>query len=217
MADFAERGRVDSVEDWNKYCHYVAGLVGIGLSRLFHASGLEDDWFESKADATANSMGLFLQKTNIIRDYMEDILETRIFWPTEIWSLYTDKLENFKEPEHIKPAIACLNHLITNALEHVPAVLSYLEHIKEDSVFTFCAIPQVMAIATLALCYNNPNVFKGVVKIRRGETAKVLSSSFLLYPFAPTNIFWYLLIYRYSHLLKALIQSNTTSIIWCRR
>src|SRR3990167_5302864 len=154
MADFAERGRVDSVDDWNKYCHYVAGLVGIGLSRLFHASGLEDDWFESKADATANSMGLFLQKTNIIRDYMEDILETRIFWPTEIWSLYTDKLENFKEPEHI----------------------------KEDSVFTFCAIPQVMAIATLALCYNNPNVFKGVVKIRRGETAKVLSSSFLFTP-----------------------------------
>lgn len=33
----------------------------------------------------AISMGLFLQKTNIIRDYLEDILETRQFWPKDIW------------------------------------------------------------------------------------------------------------------------------------
>jgi hypothetical protein len=30
-----------------------------------------------------------------------------------------------------------------------------------------------MAIATLALCYNNHGVFTGVVKIRRGLSAKV--------------------------------------------
>ena len=29
-------------------------------------------------------------------------------------------------------------------------------------VFRFCAIPQVMAIGTLALCYNNHEVFTGV-------------------------------------------------------
>lgn len=32
----------------------------------------------------ANSMGLFLQKTNIIRDYLEDILEGRVFWPKSV-------------------------------------------------------------------------------------------------------------------------------------
>ena len=32
----------------------------------------------------ANSMGLFLQKTNIIRDYLEDGLEGREFWPQEV-------------------------------------------------------------------------------------------------------------------------------------
>jgi farnesyl-diphosphate farnesyltransferase len=36
-------------------------------------------------DDLSNSMGLFLQKTNIIRDYLEDINEKRIFWPREVW------------------------------------------------------------------------------------------------------------------------------------
>ena len=32
----------------------------------------------------ANSMGLFLQKTNIIRDYLEDYVDGRAFWPQEV-------------------------------------------------------------------------------------------------------------------------------------
>ena len=31
-----------------------------------------------------------------------------------------------------------------------------------------------MAIATLERCYNNPAVFKGVVKIRKGEAVKLM-------------------------------------------
>jgi farnesyl-diphosphate farnesyltransferase len=40
-------------------------------------------------------------------------------------------------------------------------------------VFKFCAIPQVMAIATLDLCYNNYEVFKREIKIRKGLAVKV--------------------------------------------
>jgi farnesyl-diphosphate farnesyltransferase len=42
MAEFCTR-KVESKEDYNKYCHYVAGLVGIGLSRLFAVSKLEGE------------------------------------------------------------------------------------------------------------------------------------------------------------------------------
>lgn len=49
--------QVETVNDYDEYCHYVAGLVGIGLSKLFHASGKED----LATDALSNSMGLFLQ------------------------------------------------------------------------------------------------------------------------------------------------------------
>ena len=32
-------------------------------------------------------MGLFLQKTNIIRDYLEDTVEGRAFWPRSVWEV----------------------------------------------------------------------------------------------------------------------------------
>jgi farnesyl-diphosphate farnesyltransferase len=41
MAEFAEKKNVRTISDYNLYCHYVAGLVGHGLTRLFAVSGLE--------------------------------------------------------------------------------------------------------------------------------------------------------------------------------
>ncbi|KAB5541493.1 hypothetical protein DKX38_014467 [Salix brachista] len=165
--------KVETIGDYEEYCHYVAGLVGLGLSKLFHASGLED----LASDSISNSMGLFLQKTNIIRDYLEDINEipkSRMFWPREIWSKYVNKLEDLKNEENSVKAVQCLNDMVTNSLIHVDDCLKYMSALREPGIFRFCAIPQVMAIGTLAMCYNNINVFKGVVKMRRGLTAQII-------------------------------------------
>lgn len=174
MAEFIARPVV-TLKDYDLYCHYVAGLVGIGLSQIWAASELESQWFAT-AEEESNQMGLFLQKTNITRDYLDDIdqVPPRKFWPKDIWSKYTESLENLKKPEYAQKAVFCLNEMVTNALAHAPAALDYMSRLKTPKVFSFCAIPQVMAIATLALCYNNYNVFTGVVKIRRGLTAKML-------------------------------------------
>ncbi|KAG5389716.1 hypothetical protein IGI04_031257 [Brassica rapa subsp. trilocularis] len=166
---------VETVDDYDEYCHYVAGLVGLGLSKLFLASGSEvllPDW-----EHISNSMGLFLQKTNIIRDYLEDINEipkSRMFWPRKIWGKYADKLEDLKYEENSTKAVHCLNEMVTNALTHIEDCLNYMAALRDPSIFRFCAIPQIMAIGTLALCYNNVQVFRGVVKLRRGLTAKVI-------------------------------------------
>ncbi|KAG8655889.1 squalene synthase isoform X1 [Manihot esculenta] len=167
---------VETVDDYDEYCHYVAGLVGLGLSKLFHASGLED----LAPTVLSNSMGLFLQKTNIIRDYLEDIDEipkSRMFWPHEIWSKYVNKLEDLKYEENSIKAVQCLNDMVTNALIHVDDCLKYMSALRDPDIFRFCAIPQIMAIGTLALCYNNIEVFRGVVKMRRGLTAKVIDQT----------------------------------------
>nr|QEV81839.1 squalene synthase [Prunella vulgaris] len=164
---------VETTDDYDEYCHYVAGLVGLGLSKLFHASGKED----MPTDAMSNSMGLFLQKTNIIRDYLEDINEvpkSRMFWPRQIWSKYVNKLEDLKSEENSVKALHCLNDMVTNALLHVEDCLKYMSDLKDPAIFRFCAIPQIMAIGTLSLCFNNIEVFRGVVKMRRGLTAKIM-------------------------------------------
>jgi farnesyl-diphosphate farnesyltransferase len=175
MAKFIEK-EVMTMEDFDEYCHYVAGLVGIGLSNLWGASKMESKEFIGE-EKLSNAMGLFLQKTNIIRDYLEDIQELpapRMFWPRSVWSKYAKELDDLQHEENREAAVQCMNELITNALHHSLDCMKYMARIKEASIFRFCAIPQVMAIATLAECYGNENVFRGVVKIRRGLSARIM-------------------------------------------
>jgi farnesyl-diphosphate farnesyltransferase len=169
MADFILKDirlGTASQDDYNLYCHYVAGLVGQGLTRLFVAHGKESKELLHLMKE-ADEMGMFLQKTNIIRDYLEDLNEGRTFWPRDIWSKYAPSLLELRTGDTSK-SLECLNELILDAYKHVPAVLRYLEGIQDPKVFKFCAIPQVMAIATLERLVNNPHVFTGVVKIRKG-------------------------------------------------
>lgn len=175
MCHFLENS-VSSKADYDLYCHYVAGLVGHGLTRLFANSGLESPKLAD--DLTdANHMGLFLQKTNIIRDYMEDLSENppRMFWPKDIWGNFAEALPDFKDPKNLHQGLECLNAMVADALQHLPHVIDYMMSLKHPSIFLFCAIPQVMAIATLEEVYNNPKIFlPGKVKIRKGLACKIM-------------------------------------------
>lgn len=169
MADFFRndvRLGTASLEEYNLYCHYVAGLVGQGLTRLFVAHGKEDIALLNMMKE-ADEMGMFLQKTNILRDYLEDLNEGRTFWPRDIWQKYASSLLELRTGDKHK-SLECLNELLLDAYTHVPSVIRYLESIKDPQVFKFCAIPQVMAIATLERLVNNPDVFTGIVKVRKG-------------------------------------------------
>jgi farnesyl-diphosphate farnesyltransferase len=211
MAEFvsSDLGQgTNDIAQYNRYCHFVAGLVGEGLSRLFVASGMESPSLASELHLS-DQMGLFLQKTNIIRDYLyvrtsifvctcvicclvrlislvlvsmlhrEDYIDKRAFWPQSVWKKYssTGELGFFAQqlnPTARERSLECLNELVTDALELVPDCLAYMSKLQHREVFRFCAIPQVMAIATLEKCYNNPDVFTGVVKIRKGLSCKLI-------------------------------------------
>lgn len=184
MAEFVGKdlgqGTTD-VKQYNRYCHFVAGLVGEGLSRLFAVSGLEKASM-AKELYLSDQMGLFLQKTNIIRDYLEDYVDGRAFWPQSIWKKHSKSgdLGYFADQsvEEIKiRSLHCVNELVTDALGLVPDCLNYLSKLQCFEVFRFCAIPQVMAIATLDKCFHNPDVFTGVVKIRKGLSCKLINET----------------------------------------
>mmetsp|Transcript_13709 Transcript_13709/g.20880 ORF Transcript_13709/g.20880 Transcript_13709/m.20880 type:complete len:752 (+) Transcript_13709:140-2395(+) len=167
-----------TVEEYNRYCHFVAGLVGEGLSRLFAVSGLESSSM-SKEIHLSDRMGLFLQKVNIIRDYLEDYVDGRAWWPKSIWSKYSETGDlgyfcNMDDKKVRAKSLACLNELVTDALELAPDCLAYMSKLHCTEIFRFCAIPQVMAIATLDKLYNNPDVFTGVVKIRKGLSCQLI-------------------------------------------
>jgi farnesyl-diphosphate farnesyltransferase len=179
MAEFVDKdlgqGTID-LPQYNRYCHFVAGLVGEGLSRLFAASRLEPASLATEVQLS-DQMGLFLQKTNIIRDFLEDYVDQRAFWPQSVWKQYGNELGYFcqqDDPTVRTQSLACLDELIVDALELVPDCLHYMSKLQCVEIFRFCAIPQVMAIATLEKCYHNTDVFTGVVKIRKGLSCRLI-------------------------------------------
>jgi len=162
MAEFVSKdlgqGTLD-IPEYNRYCHFVAGLVGEGLSGLFSESGLETPSLAEEVDLS-NQMGLFLQKTNIIRDYLEDYVDGRAFWPQSIWKKYSKSggLGAFAEaPSDV--SLHCLNELVIDALELVPDCLTYLSKLNCPEIFRFCAIPQVIPI------YNSIVYSKFILKL----------------------------------------------------
>lgn len=174
-AEFNEKG-VDKIKDYDLYCYYVAGLVGEGLTRMFVESEFGNPALLERPHLQV-SMGLFLQKTNIIRDIKEDFDDNRKFWPREIWSRHVDNFGDLVKPEYREAALNCSSDMVLNALDHADECLFYLAGLREQSVFNFCAIPQSMAIATLALCFRNPAMFERNIKITKGEACQLMIES----------------------------------------
>ncbi|KAF7322208.1 hypothetical protein MKEN_00745500 [Mycena kentingensis (nom. inval.)] len=185
MADFALRAEgttVDTRDEYDLYCHYVAGLVGEGLSLLFAASAKEAPGIARQL-VLSNSMGLLLQKTNITRDLREDADERRYWYPREFWGPY-----GFAHPGEMCPAsgdekdveeraLWVQSTMVVDALRHATDALDYLRLLKNQSVFNFCAIPATMAMATLELCFMNRAMFVRNVKIRKAAAADLIMRS----------------------------------------
>lgn len=181
MADYCLKSEsnefgVNSIADYDLYCHYVAGIVGEGLTRMFVEAKFGNPVLLDRPNLH-NSMGLFLQKTNIIRDVKEDFDDKRIFWPKEIWSKHVDKFEDLFKPEYKAQALNCSSEMVLNALEHADECIFFMAGLREQSVFNFCAIPQAMAIATLDLCFHNYPMFLRNIKITKGEACQIMIDS----------------------------------------
>lgn len=164
----------EKISDYNEYCYYVAGLVGTGLTQLFVVSGYEDNSILDNPEYAIH-MGIFLQKTNIIRDFLEDMNEGRTFWPKEIWGKYSEQLKDIPYDKNI--ALCVLNDMIHDSISHIYDCLMFLKKIKHYNIFRFCAIPQVMAISTLAKLSNNYSVFEKTVKLDKMTTMHLIEKT----------------------------------------
>ncbi|KAG9125455.1 bifunctional farnesyl-diphosphate farnesyltransferase/squalene synthase [Ceratobasidium sp. 392] len=147
---------LESITEHDLYCHYVAGLVGEGLSRLFAASGKEVPWLGEQL-TLSNSIGLLLQKTNILRDIREDVDQEHYFWPRELWGVYKPASEKtrppgkgeyfgFETPEALVRAVDVpgdladramwtLSAVTLDALRHATDALDYLPLLKNQRAF----------------------------------------------------------------------------------
>lgn len=167
---------INTYDDYNKYCSYVAGDVGVTLTKLVFNFYENKQNCNRKIKKLANNAGKFLQKINIIRDFKEDLDENIIWYPKCVWSKYKEKIEDLNGDIESRN---CLNELILDCLQLVPEIFIYHKFIylkfSNPQIFYVAAIPFAIGIATLNKLYDNPKVFRENVKIHKGLTLKIMN------------------------------------------
>lgn len=137
MAGYVERGEADGslrlrdVDDLRNYCYVVAGIVGELICDVFihHQPGLESVGEILRGNAVAFGEGL--QLVNILRDATDDARDGRVYLPpkcerAQVFGIARDDLRRAG--------------VYVRALQQAKAPRGYV---------TFCALPVLLAFATL--------------------------------------------------------------------
>lgn len=165
---------IETFFDLDDYCYYVAGTVGVYLTRIV---ALRDGITLSVDDGLAYAR--FLQKVNIIKDFYPDYKEGRIFWPQ---SLFTDlRAEDaFTRKGERALRMRALGRMVDSALREAEKTFRYIASVPKEIVGyrRFCLVPALMAWETLSLMRGNDDVFSAKdVKIPRTTTLAIMAKA----------------------------------------
>ncbi len=187
MAEFQDRdlsAGLSTLPELDKYCYYVAGVVGEMLTRLFCHYSPEIRAHQETMMRLAVSFGQGLQMTNILKDLWDDH-ERRVCWlPQDVF----DRTGGFSlatlRPQHDDPHFrAGFSELIGIAHGHLKNALTYtlLIPAHEAGIREFCLWALGMAILTLRKMAQHPNFSASAqVKITRRAVKTTIFTSRLL-------------------------------------
>lgn len=160
------------LEDLERYCHYVAGTVGILLSHLF-AAELPARWLTPGRLEDGRRFGLGLQLTNVLKDQGADRSRGIAYVP-EAW----------QDGARVNPEGARV--LISRALVHLEAGQAYILSVPpgREDMRLFCLWASHLALATLRLAAEATGVPAGAggsaprpVKVSREAVWTILEAA----------------------------------------
>jgi len=154
------------------YCYYVAGVVGIMLTKIFSQTNsirkkrLELENFQV-------CFGIALQLINIIKDYQKDIARGWCYIPLSITENYNVKLEMI-DSLSVKQRQGIIKNMLPLIIKYLDSSLNYIKllPLQEKSIRMFCIIPFVLGYNTL----NKIAKLEGN-KISREEVAAIINKS----------------------------------------
>ena len=180
MADFQQSKSLDGLADMphmDRYCYYVAGVVGEMLTELFCDYSQEIDARRTELQKLAVSFGQGLQMTNILKDIWEDRARGACWLPRDIFQRVGFDLSRLDEDYEREKFSLGLRQLIGIARLHLHNALSYtlLIPAHEVGIRRFCLWALGMAVLTLRKLHANPHFTSGrQVKISRRSVKSVV-------------------------------------------
>jgi len=165
-----------SFEELQRYCYFVACVVGLVCIRIF---GYQD----SKAELLAEDCGLAFQLTNIIRDVKEDANLGRIYLPEEDLTRFGVSPAQLV-PENLNGNAAELKSVLEfeaeRARRYYDSAKWLMELIEEDSRAALWVLVEIYSRLLKKIAERNYDVFTERVQLSFWEKLKVLSRGFLL-------------------------------------
>ena len=154
MAQFQltnQKHGLKSVQDLDRYCYYVAGVVGEMLTTLFclYSPAIANQ--HDRLIRLAVSFGQGLQMTNILKDVWEDYRNGACWLPRQVFGDEDFELRELAQGER-SPQFQCgIQHLIGVAHGHLKDALLYTLLIprREIGIRNFCLWAIGFAVLTL--------------------------------------------------------------------
>ncbi len=171
--------------DLDRYCYFVAGIVGEMLTDLFceHCPQLDDRRDEMMTLSVCFGQGL--QMTNILKDIWEDREANTCWLPRSMFRDLEGGLSRAMRNRDSAAMTGGIEQLIGIAHAHLRAALRYTQLVPKQQVGIrrFCLWAIGMAVLTLRRIYNSPGYDNGNdVKIsRRAVRATVVTCNIAQY------------------------------------
>ncbi len=169
---------VNTFEELDDYCYYVASTVGLYLTNLV---AITDNLYLNKNDGIA--FGRLLQKINILKDAKLDLVDNRFFLPTSIFE-NDNPSPYFNDESYIDKAMEILPTIIDNIQKEIEPTIKYIKSIntKAKGYRKFCTVAAIMACETLKCMNGRKEIFMGSpTKIKRSEVIKIILKTKMSY------------------------------------
>lgn len=172
---------LENMASMNKYCYYVAGVVGEMLTELFCDYSPQIARYREQLTPLAVSFGQGLQMTNILKDFWDDRQRGVCWLPRDVFAQYGVDLAQWKPGENQAAFNQALRHLVVVARGHLQNALQYTLRmpVAEAGIRRFALWAIGLAIFTLRNIYRRPDFTSGAdVKVsRRVVKATILVSN----------------------------------------
>lgn len=150
---------LENLSTMNRYCYYVAGVVGEMLTELFCDYSLRINQNKSKLMDLAVSFGQGLQMTNILKDFWDDRQRSVCWLPADIFSAHGLSLSTWSPGQKQQEFNLAMRNLVSIAKQHLENALSYtcLIPTQETGIRRFTLWAIGMAVLTLSNIYHHPD------------------------------------------------------------
>ena len=171
------------IDDWDRYCYYVAGTVGHMLTELFISHFGFDQSQAEKLNRLGRSFGLGLQKVNVIKDVPADRERGVCFLPLDVMNKHGLMPSSFGSPGNESEIAEFVSELLKLTVGHLDDAIEYTVVMprRHRGVRMFLAVPIFLAVETLNLIRLDPiRALAGPpVKLTRRDVGRLVNAAAL--------------------------------------